>query len=85
MTNVNLEKLIAKAKIRREKADSANGKLKHHSFKHGQWGTRLYRIFIKMKDRCYSPTSNSYKYYGERGIKICNEWLNDFEVFYKWR
>jgi hypothetical protein len=30
------------------------------------------------------PTSRTYKYYGERGISICDEWRDDFSVFYTW-
>lgn len=36
-----------------------------------------------MRDRCNNPNSDNYKYYGERGIMICNEW-NDFKAFYDW-
>ncbi len=34
-----------------------------------------------MKDRCYSPASTSYKYYGERGIEVCGRWLELFDNF----
>lgn len=37
-----------------------------------------------MKTRCYNPNSDSYKYYGARGIQICNEWKNNIECFYNW-
>lgn len=37
-----------------------------------------------IKERCYSPNSKSYKRYGGRGIKMCDEWLNDFGAFEKW-
>ena len=46
--------------------------------------TRLYRIFQCMKQRCYNPKDDRYKNYGGRGIKICDEWLNDFTTFYDW-
>lgn len=46
--------------------------------------TRLYRIWRGMKNRCYQPTHNRRKYYGEKGVKMCNEWLNDFMAFYNW-
>ena len=29
-----------------------------------------------MKKRCYKAYNKNYKYYGERGITICDEWLN---------
>lgn len=50
---------------------------------HGEAGSRLYRIWIGMKTRCYNPKYNQYKDYGGRGIRICEEWL-DFQTFYDW-
>ena len=37
-----------------------------------------------MKDRCYNPKATSYKHYGGRGIKVCDEWKNSFKAFYDW-
>ena len=39
-----------------------------------------------MKNRCYNPNEDSYKYYGARGITVCDEWLgeNGFINFYNW-
>ena len=37
-----------------------------------------------MKTRCYNPNSNNYKYWGARGITICNEWRDSFEKFMEW-
>lgn len=45
---------------------------------------RLYSIWVNMKTRCYNKNNPSYKHYGERGIKICNEWLDNFESFFEW-
>lgn len=36
---------------------------------------RLNRIYNGMKSRCYRQTNSAYKYYGGRGITICEEWL----------
>lgn len=50
--------------------------------KHGGTGTRLYRIWKDMRRRCgRNPKRN--RHYGERGIKVCEEWT-EFEVFQKW-
>lgn len=51
---------------------------------HGQTGTRLYSIHRSMKNRCYRKNNNSYHSYGGKGIKICDEWLDDFMNFYNW-
>jgi hypothetical protein len=37
-----------------------------------------------MKRRCYASSHQEYKNYGGRGIKICDEWFNDFVSFYEW-
>lgn len=55
-----------------------------NSRKHGMSNTRLYRIYRKMKERCYKKKSLKYYRYGARGITICDEWLNDFESFKNW-
>lgn len=52
--------------------------------KHGGRNTRLYHVWNSMKERCYVPTNHSYKRYGGRGIRICDEWKNDFACFQKW-
>ena len=36
-----------------------------------------------MKQRCYNPSNDNYKYYGGKGIKVCEEW-HDFEEYSKW-
>ena len=47
---------------------------------------RLYKIYSSMKQRCYNRNSDGYKWYGARGIKICDEWLGEkgAENFCKW-
>lgn len=44
---------------------------------------RISKIWYGMKDRCENPNSSAYRYYGARGIKICEEW-QDKNVFYIW-
>ncbi|GAB6276282.1 MAG: hypothetical protein SAMD01599839_08220 [Rectinema sp.] len=50
---------------------------------HGMEGTRLYRIWRNIKNRCMNPKSTQYRWYGGRGINICEEWMS-FEPFMKW-
>lgn len=45
---------------------------------------RIFRIRIGMITRCYNPDCNNYHGYGDRGIRVCDEWLNNKESFYKW-
>lgn len=44
---------------------------------------RIYHIWTRMKARCYNPKDKSYCNYGERGIRICEEWMF-FDEFYLW-
>lgn len=55
-----------------------------HSYKHGLTHKRIMRIWTNMKSRCYNPKDKAYKNYGARGIRICEEWLNDVAAFWKW-
>lgn len=54
--------------------------------KHGKSDTRIYRAWLAIKERCINSKSKAYKYYGGRGISICNEWVGEhgFENFYDW-
>jgi hypothetical protein len=45
---------------------------------------RLRNVYYGMKDRCYNPKSASYKYYGQRGIGICDMWLQSYAEFREW-
>lgn len=53
------------------------------SKKHGYSNERFYDVWRNMIKRCNDKKCASYKNYGKRGIKVCNEWL-DLEVFKKW-
>lgn len=45
--------------------------------------TRLYTIWKNMKQRCYNPKRNRYKWYGAKGIQVYEEW-HDFLPFMEW-
>lgn len=49
-------------------------KIEHH----------LHNCFLRIKNRCYNPNCKTYKYYGGKGIKICDEWLKDSNKFVSW-
>ena len=46
--------------------------------------TKLYYTYQGIKRRCYNSKSEQFKNYGGRGIKMCDEWLNDSESFFEW-
>lgn len=50
---------------------------------HGKTRTRVYSTYRAMKDRCYTPKARRYNNYGGKGIKVCAEWKESFENFYK--
>ncbi|MGI9491753.1 MAG: hypothetical protein ACR2QF_05050 [Geminicoccaceae bacterium] len=52
--------------------------------KHGLSGTRLESIRNSMVRRCTQPWRDNYRYYGGRGIKVCDDWKNDPKAFYDW-
>lgn len=52
--------------------------------KHGDTGTRLYRIWKSMKCRCCNSNHPSYKNYGKRGISVCEEWKRSYTNFKVW-
>ena len=45
---------------------------------------RLYELWCGIKQRCNNPNNISYKWYGGKGIKVCDEWNNDYLSFKKW-
>lgn len=44
----------------------------------------LYKKWDHMKSRCYNPNDISYYNYGNRGIGVCDGWLNSFDQFAEW-
>ncbi len=56
--------------------------------KHGAAGKtkklpKLYGAWISMKQRCYNPNCKSYKRYGGRKIRVCDEW-SEYIPFRDW-
>ena len=41
---------------------------------HGESRTKLYEIWTSMHGRCKHKSYQSYKYYGGRGICVCDDW-----------
>lgn len=55
-----------------------------HLVTHNLSRSRLCRIWLGIKTRCFNENSESYAYYGERGITMDSEWSNNFVSFYNW-
>ena len=50
---------------------------------HGGSNDRLYKVWSSIKTRCYNSHCREYKWYGARGIKLCDEWM-DYAAFRDW-
>lgn len=46
--------------------------------------SRLYSIWRAMLARCYYQKHQSFAYYGERGITVCDAWRKSFQAFADW-
>jgi hypothetical protein len=49
--------------------------------KHGMYGTREYKAWQHVIQRCTNPNNSRWADYGGRGIRVCERWLNSFEAF----
>jgi hypothetical protein len=59
-----------------------NKRTAERSTTHGKVYDPLWIVWCGMKERCNNPNSTGYSNYGGRGIKVCDEWNNDFQKFY---
>ena len=62
----------------------ANNQIALKNKKYELYSIRLRKIYTNMKSRCYNPNVKSYHLYGERGIKVCDEWLHSYITFQNW-
>jgi len=51
--------------------------------RHGKHGSKLYMVWLSMRQRCNNPNSRDYPHYGARGITVCAEW-DDYATFERW-
>lgn len=59
------------------------GKVKHGDAKRSGHH-RLYSIRKGMLERCYNPNSIGYENYGGKGVKVCDEWIENYSSFKDW-
>lgn len=60
----------------------ANGE--YLTYGHTWKNKRIGKIFQGMITRCYNQNDKSYGWYGAKGIKVCNEWLDNPLSFEQW-
>jgi len=61
-------------KLRSGRTTSCGCAQREASTKHGLWNHPLYTIWRGMMQRCYNPRDSHYRYYGVRGILVCERW-----------
>lgn len=62
--------------------DKLGRRTKHGAARREQ-RSKLYDIWISMRQRCSNPKSDAWKHYGAKGIKVCPEW-EDWPTFRDW-
>lgn len=45
---------------------------------------RIGSIFRGIKARCYNLNNKAYRWYGAKGIEVCDEWLKNPKLFEEW-
>ena len=81
LSNINVSDKVENKNGLSYLRNDKNGQFKK---KHGMRNTKIYNAWCGMKSRCYNANNKSYKNYGNRGIKVCEKWKNDFNEFYNW-
>lgn len=81
--NCGVEREISQSAVLRKKAkcDCISERHKRGGFDEK---SRLYNIYMGIIKRTTKPYCKDYPNYGARGIKMCDEWLNDYGSFYTW-
>lgn len=81
------EKIVTSAELRSGDTNScgclSNELLLKRSITHGDSKQRLYKIWFNMLERCENASDAAYRYYGGRGIIVCDAW-HDYIVFREW-
>jgi hypothetical protein len=77
------KKVIASNHLTSGKIISCGCIQKRVHWKHGRHKEPEYRSWVAAKARCFNPKNQAYADYGGRGIKVCEEWRNNFIAFYR--
>lgn len=75
--NVKRKKIVSCECIKKDRMKVIN-------WAHGLYETPVHSVWTNMKTRCYNPKTWNFKNYGGRGIRVCDEWRNDFKIFHDW-
>lgn len=65
-------------------SESSKNRMTKLLTKHGMASTKIYKVYVSMRERCEKPSSSEYHRYGGRGIRVCDEWKDDRTSFFEW-
>jgi hypothetical protein len=65
-----------------QSSKSMSATFKKHGFT--KLNIKLVQLLTLIKQRCYNEKCKEYKWYGGKGIKVCEEWIKNPSVFYEW-
>jgi very-short-patch-repair endonuclease len=51
---------------------------------HGLAKCNIYHVWIRIKMNCYNINNSEYYRFGKIGIKVHNDWIDNFQNFYDW-
>lgn len=77
------EKIIRGTDLRKGRSHRCHSCGTKESILHGKSRTPSYASWKSIRQRCYNKNMAGYMYYGGRGIKVCDRWLESFENFYE--
>ena len=52
-------------------------------FKHGMSKSPEHSAWSRIRNRCYNPNASKFRWYGGRGISVCQRWRDSFKAFYE--
>lgn len=64
------------------KNEASSVRLRAQAQTHGLSKSPEYRTWANIKMRCYNPKRDKWKFYGGRGIVMCDRWRESFESFF---
>lgn len=51
--------------------------------RHGKSKSKLYNVWLSMRQRCHNPNCKDFSHWGGRGVNVCQEW-DDYATFEAW-